>query len=116
MKIWKLLSGILCIICSSRILLLSCVAGLVSPMGADEAVQVEFSIAAAVLILIGGIVSIAVRNKNAGNAVVAMIFAIEAIVIYILSGKFEHLMIWATWALICSIIFVAALLKDDKPQ
>ncbi len=85
-------------------------------MGADEAVQVEFSIAAAVLILIGGIVSIAVRNKNAGNAVVAMIFAIEAIVIYILSGKFEHLMIWATWALICSIIFVAALLKEDKPQ
>ena len=85
-------------------------------MGADEAVQVEFSIAAAVLILIGGIVSIVVRNKNAGNAVVAMIFAIEAIVIYILSGKFEHLMIWATWALICSIIFVAALLKDDKPQ
>ena len=113
MKIWKLLSGILCIICSSRILLLSCVAGLVSPMGADEAVQVEVSIAAAVLILI---VSIAVRNKNAGNAVVAMIFAIEAIVIYILSGKFEHLMIWATWALICSIIFVAALLKEDKPQ
>ncbi len=85
-------------------------------MGADEAVQVEFSIAAAVLILIGGIVSIVVRNKNAGNAVVAMIFAIEAIVIYILSGKFEHLMIWATWALICSIIFVAALLKEDKPQ
>lgn len=74
MKIWKLLSGILCIICSCGILLRSCVAGLVSPMGSDEADKIEVSIVAAILILISGIVAIAARNKTAGNTVVAIIF------------------------------------------
>lgn len=116
MKIWKLVSGILCIICSCVIVFQSCAVGVSNTMQANEEVSGTAGVVVAILLLTGGIVSIATSNKKAGNAAIAIIFAIAAIVGYVLSGNFGDLMIWATWALICGIMSVVALIMEDKAE
>ncbi|MCX4378531.1 MAG: hypothetical protein OSJ61_20520 [Lachnospiraceae bacterium] len=116
MKIWKLVSGILCIICSCVIVFQSCAAGLSNTMEANGEVSGTAGVFVAILILTGGIASIATSNKKAGNAAIAIIFAIAAIIGYALYGSFADLAIWATWALICGIMSVVALIMEDKAQ
>ena len=100
MKIWKLVSGIMSILFSCVIIFQSCAAGVVN----------------VILLLTGGIVSIATRNKKAGNAALAILFAIAALMGYAICGSFGDMQIWATWALTCSILSIVALIREDKVE
>ncbi len=114
MKIWKLVSGILSILFSCVILFQSCAAGVVNVIEANGDVTGTVGLLFAILLLTGGIVSIATRNKNAGNAALAILFAITALMGYAISGKFGDMIIWATWALTCAILSIVALIREDK--
>ncbi len=115
MKIWKLVSGILCILFSCVIVFQSCAAGIVNTIEANGEVSGTAGVLVAIMILTGGIVSIATRNKKTGgNAACVFIFATGAIIGYALSGNFGDLMVWATWALACCIMALIALIREDK--
>lgn len=114
MKIWKLVSGILSILFSCVILFQSCAAGVVNVIEANGDVTGTVGLLFAILLLTGGIVSIATRNKNVGNAALGILFAITALMGYAISGKFGDMVIWATWALACAILSVVALIREDK--
>lgn len=116
MKIWKLVSGILSILFSCMIVFQSCAAGISNVLEDNGEVSGTAGIFVAIFLITGGIVSIATRNKKAGNAAMGIIFAIGAIIGYALSGSFTDLLIWATWSLICSIMGVVALIREDKTE
>lgn len=113
MKIWKLVSGILCILFSGIILFQSCAAGIVNTIESNGEVSGTIGGLFAVLLLTEGIVSIATRNK-AGNATLGIMFAITAMIGYSISGSFGDMIVWATWALICGILSAVALIREDK--
>lgn len=66
MKIWKLVSGIMSILFSCVIIFQSCAAGVVNVIEANGNVSGTVGLLFAILLLTGGIVSIATRNKKAG--------------------------------------------------
>ena len=116
MKIWKLVSGIMSILFSCVIIFQSCAAGVVNVIEANGNVSGTVGLLFAILLLTGGIVSIATRNKKAGNADLAILFAIAALMGYAICGSFGDMQIWATWALTCSILSIVALIREDKVE
>lgn len=62
MKTWKLVSGILSIILCLIVLFQSCVAGLGNTLAANGEVGGTAGLIVAIMLLVGGIVSISTRN------------------------------------------------------
>lgn len=114
MKIWKLVSGVLSILFSCLIVFQSCAAGIANTIEKNGEVSGTAGVLVAILIFTGGIVSLATMNKKGGNAAIGIILAIGAIIGYALSGSFTDLMIWSTWALICAIMAIVALIMEKN--
>ena len=67
MKVWKLVSGILSIVLSVFVVLQSGAAGMVNAMEGNGEVSGTAGILVAVMLLVGGIVSIASRKGGKGG-------------------------------------------------
>ena len=66
----------------------------------------------AIMLLSGGIVSIATRNGGkGGNIALIVLFGIATLFGYALAGSFSDLNIWATWCLINVVFAVITLIK-----
>ena len=76
MKTWKLVSGVLSIILFFIVALQSCAAGMVNAMEANGGSSGSAGILVGILMLAGGIVSIASRNVigNGGNIAILILF------------------------------------------
>ena len=76
MKTWKLVSGVLSIILFFIVALQSCAAGMVNAMEANGGSSGSAGILVGILMLAGGIVSIASRNAigNGGNIAILILF------------------------------------------
>ena len=70
MKVWKLVSGVLCIVMSFFVLFQSCAAGLSNAMQENGEVGGSAGLIVAIMLLSGGIVSIATRNGSKGGNIV----------------------------------------------
>ena len=120
MKIWKLISGILCIVFSAMVLFQSCAAGVVTAIEENAAdTSAGGGIVLAILMLAGGIVSTATRNGGkGGNIALLVIFLLAALAGFANRGVFSDLVIWAAWCLICAILAFIGLLtaKKTPPQ
>ena len=119
MKVWKLVSGILSIIFSGWVMLGSGVAGFLNDLDgskADSATAVAAGFFVSILMLAGGIVSIAVRNKidERSNGALAIIFGIATIIGFAGGGKFDILEIWAVWCLACAVNAVVCIFQNRK--
>ncbi len=70
----------------------------------------------AVLMLVGGIVSIVTRQseKKGGNIALIILFGLAALIGFAGSGSFSDLKIWSGWCLINMILAVAALITGGK--
>ena len=69
----------------------------------------------AIMILSGGIVSIATRKGGkGGNIALIVLFGIGALFGYVLAGSFSDLNIWATWCLINVVLAIVSLIKCKK--
>lgn len=111
MKIWKLISGILSICISLINLLQACVGGCASSFTQDNELKVSMIIGfiVAVMIMGGGIHSIATMNKKGllqkdANVEIIEIFGIAMVLAFYGSNNYPDLKIYAYWCLICALV------------
>jgi FtsH-binding integral membrane protein len=118
MKTWKLVSGILSIILFALVSFQSCAVGLGNTLSDNGEVSGSAGIVLAVLMLAGGITSIATRKskKNGGNVALIILFGIAAIMGYSNYGSYSDLAIWSTWCLINAFFAVLALFTKKKKK
>lgn len=115
MKTWKLVSGILSIVAFFMVTFQSCAAGIGNAMAENGEVSGSAGIIVAIMILSGGIVSIATRKGGkGGNIALIVLFGIGALFGYVLAGSFSDLNIWATWCLINVVLAIVSLIKCKK--
>lgn len=112
MKTWKLVSGILSIILFFMVSFQSCAVGIGNTLSESGEVSGSAGIIVAIMLLSGGIVSIATRNGGkGGNIALIVLFGIATLFGYALAGSFSDLNIWATWCLINVVFAVITLIK-----
>lgn len=118
MKTWKLVSGILSIILAVFVTFQSMFAGLANTLSENGEVGGSAGILVAILMLAGGIVSIAVRNseKKGGNIALIVLFMLAALLGFTLAGSYGDLYIWSAWCLICAILAIVSLTKKTKKE
>lgn len=116
MKTWKLVSGILSIILFVVVTFQSCAVGLGNALSENGESSGSGGILVAVLMLCGGIVSIATKKSKGkgGNITLIVLFGLAALIGFGLAGSFTDLNIWAFWCLINVIFAVAAMIKNKK--
>lgn len=112
MKTWKLVSGILSIILFVFVSFQSCAAGLGNALSANGESSGSAGIIVAIMLLSGGIVSIATRKgSKGGNIALIILFGLGALVGFALAGSFADLNIWAGWCLINAVLAIVSLVK-----
>lgn len=118
MKTWKLVSGILSIILFVIVSLQSCAVGIGNSLSENGESSGSGGIMLSIMMLTGGIVSIATRKNEGkgGNIAVIVLFAIGAFFGFALAGSYTDLKIWSTWCLINAIFAVISLIKKDKEE
>jgi hypothetical protein len=114
MKTWKLVSGILSIILFILVAFQSCAAGMVNTLEDNGGSSGSVGLFVAILLLTGGIVSVATRKSigKGGNIALVIIFGLAALMGVTGYGNYSDLVIWAFWCLINAIIAVVALIKN----
>lgn len=118
MKTWKLVSGILSIIFCFVTGFQSCAAGFVNTVEANGDSSGTLGIFLTILLLAGGIVSIATRSKKkSGNIALIVLFGLASIIGFSgAGGTYGDLVVWAVWCLICAVLAVIALIKGKKTE
>lgn len=116
MKIWKLVSGILSIIFFALVAMQSCAVGVANTLEDSGEVSGSAGILVAVLMLAGGIVSIATRasEKRGGNIALLVLFGLAALLGFSNYGSYSDLAIWSGWCLINAVLAVVALALGSK--
>lgn len=116
MKVWKLVSGILSIILFALVAFQSCAAGVANSLEQNGEVSGSAGLLVAILMLAGGIVSIATRNsiKNCGNVALIVLFGLAAIIGFTNYGSYSDLVIWSGWCLINAFFALIALFTHGK--
>lgn len=120
MKVWKLVSGILSMILFAVVTFQSCAVGVANSLSESEEVSGSAGILLAVLMLAGGIVSVATRKsvKNGGNIALIILFGLAALIGFANYGSYSDLAIWSGWCLINAVLAVVAIVtgKNKKSE
>lgn len=118
MKTWKLVSGILSIVLFIFVAFQSCAAGLSNALTDNGESSGSGGIIVALMMLSGGIVSIATRKSEGkgGNIALIVLFGIGALTGFALAGSFADLNIWAAWCLINAVLAIIAMIKGNKAK
>lgn len=116
MRVWKLVSGILCIVLSLLVIFQSCAAGISNTLEANGEVGGSAGVMVSIMLLAGGIVSIAIRNHTGkgGNIALAILFGLGALLGFMLAGSYRDLYIWAGWCLICAVLAIVSIFHSPK--
>lgn len=114
MKIWKLVSGILSCVLFVFVTFQSCAAGVANTLEENGELSGSAGLLVAVLMLAGGIVSIATRNseKKGGNIALIVLFALAALVGFANYGSYSDLVIWSIWCLINAVLAVVSIISE----
>ena len=117
MKVWKLVSGILSIILFVVISLQSCAVGIGNTLEDNGEIGGSAGILVAILMLAGGIVSIATRKGGkGGNIALIVLFGLAALVGFALAGSYADLKIWPAWCTINAVLALVALVTGKNVQ
>lgn len=115
MKTWKLVSGILSMALFLLVSLQSCAAGLGNALAENGEVSGSAGILVAIMLLTGGIVSVATRKGGkGGNIALIILFGIGTLLGYTMAGSYKDLTIWSTWCLVCAVMAAVNLIKEGK--
>lgn len=116
MKTWKLVSGILSIILFVVVTFQSCAAGVVNALEENGGSSGSVGVFVAILMLAGGIVSVASRKsvKKGGNIALLILFGLAALMGFAGYGNYSDLVIWSIWCLINAVLAVVALIIGKK--
>jgi uncharacterized membrane protein HdeD (DUF308 family) len=114
MKTWKLVSGILSIILFAVVTFQSCAAGVVNALDENGGSSGTVGVLVAILLLTGGIVSIASRKSTGkgGNIALIILFGLAALIGFAGHGNYSDLVIWAVWCLINAVLALVSLIKN----
>lgn len=114
MKTWKLVAGIISIILFVVVSFQSCAAGVVNALEDNGGTSGSVGILVAILLLAGGIVSIATRKSEGkgGNIALIILFGLAASCGFAGHGNYSDLVIWAVWCLINAVLAIVALVKN----
>lgn len=117
-KTWKLVSGILSIVLFAVVAFQSCAAGVANTLEENGEVGGSAGIIVAIMLLAGGIVSIATRNGKGkgGNIALIVLFGIAALLGFTMAGGYADLKIWAAWCLINAVLAVISMIKGNKSK
>lgn len=117
MRTWKLVSGILSIILFVLVAFQSCAAGVSNTLAENGEVSGSAGMIVAIMLLVGGIVSIATRNGGkGGNIAIIILYGIGALLGFVLAGSYTDLYIWSAWCLVCAVLAIVAMAKNNKKQ
>lgn len=113
MKTWKLVSGILSIVFFVLITFQSCAAGISNSLEENGEVSGSAGVLVAIMVLCGGIVSIAARNSLGKGADIActVLYLIGALFGFTMAGSYSDLRIWAFWSLVCGILSIVSAVR-----
>ena len=115
MKTWKLVSGILSIVLFVIVGFQSCAVGIENTLQDNGEVSGSAGIIVAIMLLVGGIVSIVTRTGGkGGNIALIVLYGIGAFFGFTLAGEYSDLNVWAFWCLICLLFAIVALVKKPK--
>ena len=115
MKTWRLVSGILSIVMSCVVFFQSSLAGLGNALAENGEVGGSAGLLVSICMLVGGIVSIVVRNGGKGGAIaLIIIFGLAALMGFAGAGSYGDLNIWSGWCLICAILALISLFGKKK--
>lgn len=113
MKTWRLVAGILSIVFFVVVMFQSCAAGIVNSMEDSGGVSGSVGILVGILLLTGGIVSIAVRRNegNGGSIALIIIFGLAALFGLLAHGNYTDLIIWGTWSGVNAILALVSIIR-----
>jgi hypothetical protein len=116
MKTWKLVSGILSMILFIVVAFQSCAAGVVNTLDDNGGSSGSAGILVAILMLAGGIVSVATRKSKGkgGNIALIILFGLAALIGFAEHGNYSDLVIWSVWCLINAILAVVSMIKNKN--
>ena len=116
MKVWKLVSGILSMVLFILVVFQSCAAGVSNALENNGEVSGSAGLIVAVLMLAGGIVSVATRKseKMGGNIALIILFGLAALLGFSNYGSYSDLAIWSGWCLINAVLSVVALVLGHR--
>ena len=117
MRVWKLVSGILSIILFVIVMFQSCAAGLANTISNNKELSGSAGIIVSIMMLLGGIVSIATRNSKGKGANIALIvlFGIGALTGLTQNPTiFKDLLVWGGWCAINAVLALVSLIKGNK--
>lgn len=111
---WKLVSGILSMVLFLLVSLQSCAAGAYNALSNNGEASGSGGIILAILMLSGGIVSVATRKSsgNGGNIALIVLFGLASLIGFATAGSYADLNIWATWCLINAVLAIIAMVKN----
>lgn len=110
MKTWKLVSGILSIIMFVFVTFQSCAAGAYNALSSNGEVSGSAGVLVAIMLLAGGIVSVACRKGGkGGNIAIAILYGIGSFIGVMLAGSYTDLKIWSFWCLICMLLAIISI-------
>ena len=116
MKVWKLVSGIMSIIMFVVVMFQSCAVGLANTLSENGESSGSIGVFVSIMLLTGGIVSIAVRNSTGkgGNIAIIILYGLGALLGLTSAGSYTDLMVWGSWCLICALLGFVGLIKKPK--
>jgi len=94
----------------------SCAAGVVNALEENGGSSGSVGVFVAILMLAGGIVSVASRKsvKKGGNIALLILFGLAALMGFAGYGNYSDLVIWSIWCLINAVLAVVALIIGKK--
>ena len=118
MKTWKLVAGILSMILFVVIMVQSCAAGAVNALEENGGNSGSVGAICGILVLTGGIVSVATRKAEGkgGNIALIILFGLAAIIGFTGYGNYSDLVIWSAWAALNAVLALVAILTAKKKK
>ena len=113
MKTWKLVSGILSTVLFLVVMFQSCAAGLVDAIEGQGGTSGGAGMITGILMLAGGIVSIATRKAvgKGGDIALIVLYGLAALVGFVGFGIYADLVVWSVWCLVCATLAFVSILK-----
>ena len=113
MKTWKLVSGIISMVISLVVTFQSCAVGVLEAMGAEGSDSAS-GIIVAILLIAGGVVSVAMRKGGKGGDIaIISIYGIAAVIGFT-AEIYTDLIVWAAWCCICVLLAVVSLVEGAE--
>lgn len=116
MKTWKLVAGILSILSFILVSFQSCAVGIFDAIENEGSTSGSIGLIVAILLLVGGIVSISVRNAKGkgGDISILIIFGIAATIGFTGYQNYSDLIIWSIWCLINALLALVDMIKNKR--